>query len=118
MMRSSSAAPMAAAGNLGMGQARAKNLGVTIEAQYTVGEYDIVILSAKQSDGLETWLHENGYRIPAGASRALKPYLRQDMKFFVAKVNLKEHARTGLSYLRPLQFAFSRPSSCCRFAWG
>ena len=88
---------------------RAENLGVKIEAQYTVGEYDIVILSAKQSDGLEEWLHENGYHIPAGASRALKPYLRQDMKFFVAKVNLKEHAATGLSYLRPLQFAFSSP---------
>ncbi len=28
------------------------------------------------------------------------------MKFFVAKVNLKEHERTGLSYLRPIQFAF------------
>jgi hypothetical protein len=87
----------------------AANLGVKIEAQYTVGEYDIVILSAKQSDGLEEWLHENGYHIPAGAGRALKPYLRQDMKFFVAKVNLKEHAATGLSYLRPLQFAFSSP---------
>ena len=47
--------------------ARAKALGVTIEAQYTVGEYDILILSAKQSGGLETWLTENGYRIPAGA---------------------------------------------------
>jgi hypothetical protein len=90
-------------------QAQAKSLGVTIEAQYTVGEYDIVILSAKQSDGLEEWLHLNGYRIPVGASRALKPYLRQNLKFFVAKVNLKEHAATGLSYLRPLQFAFSSP---------
>jgi len=87
----------------------AKHLGVTVEAQYTVGEYDIVILSAKQSDGLETWLQINGYHVPLGASRALKPYLRQNMKFFVAKVNLKEHARTGLSYLRPLQFAFSSP---------
>jgi hypothetical protein len=28
------------------------------------------------------------------------------MKFFVAKVNLKEQAKTGYSYLRPLQFAF------------
>ncbi len=28
-------------------------LGVTVEASYTVGEYDIAILSAKQSDGLE-----------------------------------------------------------------
>ncbi len=30
----------------------AKALGVTVEASYTVGEYDIVILSATQSDGL------------------------------------------------------------------
>ncbi len=89
--------------------AHSKSLGVTVEAQYTVGEYDIVILSAKQSDGLEEWLHLNGYHIPLGAGRALKPYLRQDMKFFVAKVNLKEHAATGLKYLRPLQFAFSSP---------
>ena len=33
-------------------QERAKALGVTIEAQYTVGEYDILILSAKGGRGL------------------------------------------------------------------
>ena len=80
--------------------------GVKVEAEYTVGEYDIVMLSAKQSDGLETWLHDNGYRIPKGAAAALKPYVRQKMKFFVAKVNLEEQAKTGVTYLRPLQFAF------------
>jgi hypothetical protein len=85
---------------------RDKALGVAVEASYTVGEYDIVILSAKQSDGLETWLRENGYRIPKGASAALQPYIRQNMKFFVAKVNLAEQAKTGVAYLRPLQFAF------------
>jgi len=85
---------------------REKALGVTVEASYTVGEYDIVILSGTQSDGLETWLRENGYRIPKGASAALRPYIRQKMKFFVAKVNLEEQAQTGVSYLRPLQFAF------------
>ncbi len=85
---------------------RRNALGVTVEAAYTVGEYDIVMLSAKQSDGLETWLTENGYRIPKGVSAALKPYVRQNMKFFVAKVNLKEQAKTGVAYLRPLQFAF------------
>ena len=84
---------------------RERSLGVTIEATYQVGEYDIVILGAKQSDGLETWLLDNGYRIPAGASRALKPYIRQQMKFFVARINLKEQARTELTYLRTLQFA-------------
>jgi len=85
---------------------RDKALGVTVEASYTVGEYDIVILSGKQSDGLETWLRENGYRVPKGAAAALKPYIRQQMKFFVAKVNLDEQARTGVAHLRPLQFAF------------
>jgi hypothetical protein len=109
--------PMAMAGaNAALGgaaetvEAKAANsLGVTVEAQYTVGEYDIVMLSAKQSGGLETWLLQNGYKIPAGAHRALEPYIRDGMKFFVAKVNLKEHARTGLEYLRPLQFAFESP---------
>jgi hypothetical protein len=88
---------------------RDEALGVTIEARYTVGEYDIVILSATQSNGLETWLHENGYRIPASASKALQPYVRQGLKFFVARVNLAEQAKTGFSYLRPLQFAFESP---------
>jgi len=82
------------------------NLGVTVEAEYTIGEYDIVILSAKESDGLETWLVQNGYKMPIGASAALAPYIKQDMKFFVAKVNLKEQNKTGLKFLRPLQFAF------------
>ena len=104
----SMAAPAAAQKSMGraIAEDRTEALGVRVEAQYTVGPYDIVILSAAQSDGLETWLHENGYRIPAGASQALAPYIRQDMKFFVAKVNLEEHARSGAQTLAPLQFAF------------
>src|ERR1700730_2713295 len=84
---------------------RASSLGVTIEAKYTVGEYDILILSATQSNGLETWLRESGYTIPAGASAVLGSYIRQNMKFFVAKVNLDEQAKLGYSYLRPIQVA-------------
>lgn len=83
-----------------------KSLGVTVEASFAIGEYDIVILSAKQSDGLEIWLRQNGYSIPPKAASALAPYIRQNMKFFVAKVNLKEQAKTGFQHLRPLQFAY------------
>ena len=83
-----------------------KSLGVTVEEKFTVGEYDIVILSAKESQGLETWLTTNKYKIPKGAHRALAPYIAQKMKFFVAKVNLGKQAKTGLTHLRPLQFAF------------
>lgn len=97
----------AAPASIGMAKKKSdKVLGVTVEASYTVGEYGIVLLSAKQSNGLETWLYENGYKMPKGAAAALKPYVAQDMKFFVAKVNLKEQAATGMQYLRPLQFAF------------
>ncbi|MEM9769276.1 MAG: DUF2330 domain-containing protein, partial [Cyanobacteria bacterium P01_D01_bin.71] len=49
------------------------SLGVTVEAQFAVGEYEIVILSAEESDGLETWLMQNGYNIPRGASELLQP---------------------------------------------
>ncbi|HYV67256.1 MAG TPA: DUF2330 domain-containing protein [Myxococcales bacterium] len=86
-----------------------KAMGVTIEAAYTVGEYDILLLSATQSEGLEAWLRESGYRIPPHASRALAPYIKQDMKFFVAKVNLKEQKKAGFQELRPLQIAYESP---------
>ena len=98
-----SAAP---AGGVRRGE-RKKSYGVKVEAEYTIGEYDIVILSAKESQGLEDWLIDNKYNIPKGAREALRPYILQGMKFFVAKVNLKEQQRTGLNYLRPLQIAFN-----------
>jgi hypothetical protein len=87
----------------------AKALGVKIEASYTVGEYDILILSAEQSGGLETWLTENGYKIPKGAAEVLGSYIKQNMKFFVAKVNLARQAAEGFTYLRPLRVEFSTP---------
>src|SRR6266536_1660059 len=90
-------------------QGRADSLGVTIEARYTVGEYDILILSARESAWLETWLRDNGYRIPAGASAVLGSYLQQGMRFFVARVNLGEQAKLGFTYLRPLQVAYELP---------
>ena len=99
--------PMAASAPMQEQRGRVdKALGVTVEATYTVGEYDIVILSANESSGLETWLRQNQYRIPAGAAAALAPYIKQKLKFFVARVNLKEQARTGAEFLRPLQFTF------------
>jgi Na+-translocating ferredoxin:NAD+ oxidoreductase RnfD subunit len=87
----------------------ARAAGVTIEARYTVGEYDILILSAEQSDGLAGWLRGSGYRLPDGAEAVLASYLRQGMHFFVAQVNLEEHARLGYAYLRPLQIAYASP---------
>ncbi len=104
-------APMAAMGarEEQVGAERAKSLGVKVEAQYTVGEYDIALLSATQSQGLETYLREAGYALPPRAAQALAPYISQQMRFLVAKVNLKEQAAAGFSYLRPLQIAYESP---------
>lgn len=96
-------------GSVASAPARARSLGVTIEAQYTVGEYDILILSAKESSGLITWLNQEKYKVPAGADSIIKSYLNQGMKFFVAKVNIKEQSKMGYTYLRPLQVAFDSP---------
>lgn len=83
-------------------------LGVRIEAKFEIGEYQIVILSAKDSTGLETWLHQNKYNIPKGAAEALAPYVRDQMKFFVARVDIKKVQRDshGLVVLSPLRFGF------------
>jgi len=65
----------------------AEGLGVVVEAEFAVGEYQIVILSAEDSSGLDTWLRREGYNIPDGAEPLLRPYVEEDMKFFVAKVD-------------------------------
>jgi len=86
--------------------------GVTVEAKFTAGEYEIVILSAKEANGLEGWLKSNGYKIPAGAAGALAPYVREEMKFFVAKVNIKKVIRDerGAVVLSPLRFDYEAPT--------
>lgn len=98
------AAPAARSSNRG-----AESLGVTVEAKFNVGEYDILLLSAKESNGLETWLRQNGYKLPKGANQLLKPYVRQKLKFFVAKVNLEEFDQSGIEKLRPLQITYESP---------
>jgi hypothetical protein len=100
------AAPPPMARGSGGGGARRQDYGVTIEASYDVAEYDVLILSAKESDGLVAWLTDNRYRIPQGAENVLGTYIKQGMRFFVAKVNVDRMKAIGNSYLRPLQVRY------------
>ena len=104
-------APMGAFRSIATALARQKtdSLGVKIEATYSVGEYDIVILSAEDSSGLLTWLNQNGYRVPRTAGAVVGSYLRQNMHFFLAKVNLERQSRMGFSFLRPIQVEYESP---------
>jgi MYXO-CTERM domain-containing protein len=82
-------------------------LGVTVEAEFDVGEYNVVILSAKESNGLEKWLEQEKYNIPKGAAPVLKPYIEGGQYFFVAKVDPKKVTfKDGQAQLSPLRFHY------------
>jgi hypothetical protein len=90
--------------------ASSSELGVTVEAEFTVAEYDVVILSARDSAGLETWLHREQYEIPVGARAVLRPYVEAGTKFFVARVDpARVTFRDGRAVLSPLRFHYDSP---------
>ena len=82
--------------------------GVTIKAQFKVGEYEVVILSATEALGLEAWLKEHDYNIPDGASEVLRPYIAAGMYFFVARVDTNKvtFGADGQATLSPLRFHY------------
>ncbi len=92
--------------------APAKELGVTVEAQFTVGEYEIVVLGAKDSAGLDTWLRQESYKIPEGSEPYLRPYVQSGSKFFVARVDPKKVTfdAKGVALLSPLRFHYDTES--------
>jgi hypothetical protein len=80
---------------------------VRVEAEFSVSEYEIVILSADDAGALDAWLRQNRYRIPEGAEKVLRPYVLAGSKFFVAKVNVaKVRFEKGMATLSPLRFHY------------
>jgi hypothetical protein len=77
---------------------------VNVEAEFEVGEYEIVVLSAEESDGLLNWLANNGYAIAPEAEEILQDYIDSGSYFFAAKVDLAENL--GETTLSPLQFSY------------
>ena len=96
------------AGGGGLGAGRPSSAAaVKIEAQFAVGEYEVVILSATDSTALDAWLRQNKYKIPPGAEPYLRPYVQAGSKFFVAKVDIeKVTMKDGRAILSPLRFHY------------
>ena len=82
---------------------------VTVEAAFSVAEYDIKVLSAQEGGALVDWLNANGYRMPAGATPVVGSYLKQGMHFFVAKVNLDRMQDNPSGFLRPIRVTYQTP---------
>ena len=82
---------------------------VEVADQFAVGEYDVTLLSATESNGLVNWLQGSGYRIPSNAKAMLQDYIQQGMKFFVVRVNLERFEKASLSLLRPIVIEYDSP---------
>jgi len=105
-----------ASGTIGMGSYGTIGYGyggggisnsVRVEAQFKVAEYEIVVLSATEAAGLETWLRDHSYKIPDAAAPLLRPYVEAGSKFFVAKVDPKKVKMVGgHAALSPLRFHY------------
>jgi MYXO-CTERM domain-containing protein len=79
--------------------------GVGVEAEYLIGEYQIVILSAEESGSLGEWLDANGYYLPEGADERLQEYIDIGSYFLAAKV-AEEAAVASGEALSPLQVSY------------
>ncbi|MEC7984447.1 MAG: DUF2330 domain-containing protein [Myxococcota bacterium] len=80
--------------------------GVEVEANYIVGEYEVVVLSAEQSQGLFDWLTDNGYQVPGQSIDLLQEYIDGGSYFLAAKVAASAGIQSG-DTLSPLQLKYS-----------
>lgn len=74
----------------------------------TLGEYEYDIIKPTTSEGMTTWLTENGYAVPDGTSDVLAPYVNAGMSFVWVKLGPKTEG-LGLSDIRPLVLTVPRP---------
>jgi len=78
--------------------------GVTVEAAFEVGSYDIAVLSATGEEGLLAWLDSNGFTMPEGAGPILSDYIDGGYYFLAARVQMEE--LPGGAFLAPLQLRY------------
>ncbi len=78
---------------------------VAVEARFIVGEYEVVVLSAEESDALIGWLNDSGYAVSASAASLMQEYLDAGSYFFAAKVDT-ELIPPDQDMLSPLSFSY------------
>ncbi len=79
---------------------------VQVEDHFSVGNFEIVILSATESGDLIGWLSGNGYQVPLEAEDLLTEYIDGGSYFLAAKVSLDAQADADGVWLRPLQLRY------------
>jgi len=79
--------------------------GVVIEDEFSLGEYDMWVLRAEDSDGLSGWLHDNGFVMPDAAGEMLSGYVDDSSRFLALRVNV-DRIPYDQDWLSPLQLRY------------
>ena len=80
--------------------------GVVIEDEFTLGEYEMWVVRATESEGLAEWLIENDFVLPDGAAELLDEYVSSDARFLALRINT-ELIPAAQEWLSPLQLTYS-----------
>jgi len=83
---------------------------VNVWDQFSVGGYDVSVLSAEDSAELATWLTDNGYKVPVSAGETIAHYTDKAWYFVAVKVHQAEEsggAGGGRARMQPLRISFA-----------
>ena len=77
--------------------------GVEVLGHEVIGGYSVARLAAEDTNALQAWLDENGYRVPPNAAPILQAYIDDGWRFVAVKLAPDQIANGALS---PLRVAF------------
>lgn len=81
--------------------------GVTVEASFSIGAYDLSVLSADGAGSLSPWLEARGFVVPPAADPILQAYIDGGQFFLAAQVDLDDLPAGGA--LPPIQLSYDDP---------
>ncbi len=82
---------------------------VTVEAAFSVAEYDIKVLSAQEGGALVAWLNANGYRMPAGGGARGGQLPAPGHALLRGQGEPGPHADNPSGFLRPIRVTYKTP---------
>jgi hypothetical protein len=95
--------PPPSVGSSGGGEGDAATAAPPVEVigREEIGGYDVTRLASNDREALDTWLDDNGYKVPDGAEPIFASYIRQGWKFVAIRLAPNSDGR-----LKPLRVSF------------
>jgi MYXO-CTERM domain-containing protein len=84
-----------------------EELGIEIQDEWPVAEYDVTLLGAQESTGLLTFLRQRGLELPDRAATMLRGYIETNHRFVLLRADPSRAQRLGdAMMLSPIQIEY------------